>query len=76
MSSAGIFPSPKFPSRREKRRHRDRPVRAERHRGTGGWSRGKFPQQSLSWAVEAEDIDSYSYRCILLFKGNAGRQLL
>lgn len=76
MSSAGVFPSPKFPSRREERRHRhrDRPVRAERQRGTGGWSRGKLAQQSLSWSVEAEDIKSYGYRCIWLFKGNSGRQ--
>lgn len=66
MSSAGIFPSLNFPSRREERRHRhrDRPVRAGRQRGTGGWRREKLAQQSLRWAVEAEDIELYRYCCL------------
>lgn len=59
MSSAGVFPSPKFSSRREER-HRGRPVRAGRQRGTGGWSAGKLAQHSL----EAEDMESYRYRRI------------
>lgn len=73
MSSTGIFPSLNFPSRREERRHRhrDRPVRAGRQRGTGG-----LEEREVGAAKLALGCGSRGYRIIsiLLFKGNSGRE--